>query len=842
MIDRAEIFWSRVRRLVSRHSWTARILGAKPVVGHADEPGLVLIQVDGLGEAVLRRALAEGKMPFLRHLVEDEGYGVHRLYSGVPSNTPAFQAELFWGVPGVVPGFGFRDPETGRAVWMTQRGTAARVEEQLAAEHEGLLRGGSAWSDIYSGGAAEPRFCSSTAGVSDLLRELSPGRLVGLLVWHGWSVVRVLANIVAETGLALWDFARGAIAGRDLAAEFRFIGERVGVTAVLREIITAGACVDADRGLPIVHLNYLGYDEHAHRRGPDSGFALWALQGIDASIRRVWLAAHRSRHRDYQVWIYSDHGQETVTAYRPRYGETIEVAARRAWDAWKAGREAQPRPENPAAGASERFVRAERRGHRTAAMREELPDWMRRWKERPGEEPAPVAEEGEPFVLERGPIGFMYLPEGERDFETRRAVAARVAREGRSPTVLVATEDGGAIAFPDDGGEIRLPGEEEALLGPDHPHREAVVQDLLRLVHHELSGELVLLSWHPARPMSFNVVNGAHGGPGPRETTAFLVTPPETNESVPRHRLRASGLRELARDVLDPTRANLRRHRMRAVSGTSDRLLRIATYNVHGCRGMDGRYSVERIARTLARLAPDVVCLQELDLQRARSGGLDQGREIAQRLETDYFSHAVREADDGLFGNAVLSTLPVRLVAAGPLPALDTRLDLEPRGVLWVEIDLDGIPVQVFNTHLSILSRERRLQVQELLSERWLGHPDCTGPVILLGDFNAATDSWCSHRLAERVPNIVDQEIELPGPRSPIRPTWSGRLPVRRIDHVFASEHFRVRRVDAPRNRLTRVASDHLPLVVDLSIDSSSLVPQSGVSRRNWSETSESRT
>ena len=44
--------------------------------------------------------------------------------------------------------------------------------------------------------------------------------------------------------------------------------------------------------------------------------------------------------------------------------------------------------------------------------------------------------------------------------------------------------------------------------------------------------------------------------------------------------------------------------------------------------------------------------------------------------------------------------------------------------------------------------------MQELLSERWLGHPDCTGPVILLGDFNAATDSWCSHRLAERVPNM----------------------------------------------------------------------------------------
>src|SRR5262245_63455465 len=92
MIDRLEIFAAKLRYLVSRNRWSARLLGAPAFVGHADEPGLILIQVDGLGERVLRRALAEGRMPFLRHLVEEEGHAVYPLYAGLPSNTPGFQA------------------------------------------------------------------------------------------------------------------------------------------------------------------------------------------------------------------------------------------------------------------------------------------------------------------------------------------------------------------------------------------------------------------------------------------------------------------------------------------------------------------------------------------------------------------------------------------------------------------------------------------------------------------------------------------------------------------------------------------------------------------------------
>ncbi len=813
MIDRFEILAARLRRLLSRNRWSAHLLGVPPVESHADEPGLVMIQVDGLGRAVLDRALREGRMPFLRHLVEDEGHVIHDIYAGVPSNTPAFQAELFYGVRGAVPGFGFIDRELGREVAMTHQPAAAAVEARLAARGTGLLANGSSWSNIYTGGAAEAHFCIATAGLDRFLRALHPLRLAGLVASHFWSVVRVLANLAAETVLALWDFARGAIAGRNLRAELRFVPERVVVSAVLREIVTAGACVDAERGVPIVHLNLLGYDEHAHRRGPDSRFALWALRGIDRTIRRIWLAAHRSRNRDYQVWIYSDHGQERVRPWSVAHGEDAGEAVRRVFAEVRRGEGEEPVAPGPPAAAPPRRARPTPLGGRTGrpgAVREELPSWWAPGRTPAGAEPPPRPAPRDDFhVLHRGPIGFAYLP-SSFDRERLPALAAAVARRGGIPMVLVAEGRGRVCAYTADGRELRLPGDEDAVFGPGHPYRTWALEDTLRMVAHPDAGELVLWSWSPEGPWSFKLENGAHGGPGARETGAMLVVPPETAAHVPSGALRAVDLRDLAFGALDPHRSRLPASRASAGSASRE-ALRLMTYNVHACRGMDGRFSVERIARVIARARPDVVCLQELDQERRRSGHVDQVHEIAGRLAKSYRFHAVSEADDGRFGNAVLSSRPLRLVEHGALPALGTRLRLEPRGVLWVEVEVGDVRLQVLNTHLSILDRERRIQVEGLVE--WVGRARSAGPLVLVGDMNATRDSSVGRRLASVLGDVVEPHALARTVR-----TWSGRLPLLRIDHVFATPDVRARHVTIPRRRLERAASDHLPVVVDLEI------------------------
>src|SRR5947208_12967925 len=99
---------------MSRSEWTARVLHVSGSAKAAGECGLVIVQIDGLSRQALTHAIEEGDMPVLERLVNDEGYRLRSLYSGLPSSTPAAQAELFYGVPLAVPAYEFVDRRAGR--------------------------------------------------------------------------------------------------------------------------------------------------------------------------------------------------------------------------------------------------------------------------------------------------------------------------------------------------------------------------------------------------------------------------------------------------------------------------------------------------------------------------------------------------------------------------------------------------------------------------------------------------------------------------------------------------------------------------------------------------------
>ncbi len=240
---------------------------------------------------------------------------------------------------------------------------------------------------------------------------------------------------------------------------------------------------------------------------------------------------------------------------------------------------------------------------------------------------------------------------------------------------------------------------------------------------------------------------------------------------------------------------------------------RILTYNVHRCVGTDRRLDVGRIADVIASLEPDVVALQELDVGRARTGGVDQAHEIARRLDMAFHFHAAMTVEEELYGDAILTRCPERLIQVGPLPGYPRVPGLEPPGALWLAVEIGGQEVQVINTHLGLVPREQQIQAAFLAGPAWLGHPHRTGPTILLGDFNATASSVVYRTLASR----------LAGARAlaPVRrptSTFPSALPVLRIDHLFVSPEIEVRDVSAPFMPLTRLASDHLPLVMDFAV------------------------
>jgi endonuclease/exonuclease/phosphatase family metal-dependent hydrolase len=362
-------------------------------------------------------------------------------------------------------------------------------------------------------------------------------------------------------------------------------------------------------------------------------------------------------------------------------------------------------------------------------------------------------------------------------------------------------------------GVFNLPTDAPKILGANHPFLEEVAQDLVSLCHHPDAGELVISGWRTDKtPISFPIENGAHAGPGPEETRAFALIP----EDVPvvqasRNYLRPLDLREGALAILGRSpEPILRRSRRR---GSHTETLRIMTYNVHSCIGMDGKFSPGRIARVIALYEPDIVALQELDVGRLRTGEIDQAHVIAHELEMDYHFHPAFRLEEEKYGDAVLTHHSMRLVQAQGLPSLPNRPDLEPRGALWVAVIVNGCEIQLINTHLGLSYRERLLHADTLLGPEWLGHPECRAPAILCGDFNAMPGSTVYRRISGP---LHDAQMLLDS-HQPQR-TWFGRYPVSRIDHVFVSDKITVLGVKVPRTELTCMASDHLPLIVDVAI------------------------
>ncbi|MEA3274639.1 MAG: endonuclease/exonuclease/phosphatase family protein [Pseudomonadota bacterium] len=796
MIGRVEVFLRRLRRGLSRSEWLATLLRLPRSEAPPTAPGLVMIQIDGLSHTQLDRALERGEMPFLRRLIAREHYRLHRIYAGVPAATAAFQGELFYGVKGAVAGFSFRDSSSGRLVRMIDPAAAAAVERALD-EHgdEALLKDGSCYVDNYTGGAAEPHFCPSASGWGPALRRANPLLVTLLLLSNAYSFLRLGALLAVESVLAIVDCARGLFAREDLVQELKFVPTRVAVSILLRELATIGAKIDIARGLPIIHINFLGYDEQAHRRGPSSLFAHWTLKGIDDAIARLWRAAHRSVHRNYDLWVYSDHGQQEVEPYLSLHGRSIEAAVSAVLAA--AGVSAAPVPTTTPHGVQTQRVRqlGGKRIQRLFAVSSAPPD-----------EP----DRGHATTTGTGPISFVYCAQALEP-AVRDRVAHALVSNANIPAVLIADGPGRARAW-SDAGVFELPRQGAGVLGADHPFLEEASRDLVALCHHPDAGDFVLCGWRSGTTAcSFAIENGAHGGAGAEETRAFALLPGDAPvPAAARDYLRAADLRQAALHLLsrvETTRTVAPRRR------TGQGTLRVMTYNVHSCIGMDGKLSPERIARLISRYAPDVVALQELDVGRARTEGMDQAHLIARYLEMDFHFHPALHIEEERYGDAILTHLPMRLVKAGPLPGLADRPGLEPRGALWVAIDVQGTELQVLNTHLGLLPRERRTQVEALLGPEWLGHPDCRRPVVLCGDFNALPASKVCRRLRTR---LNDAQIELDSHRP--RSTFFGRFPVARIDHVFVDLGLETVDIEVPDSELVRVASDHLPLIVELGI------------------------
>jgi endonuclease/exonuclease/phosphatase family metal-dependent hydrolase len=240
------------------------------------------------------------------------------------------------------------------------------------------------------------------------------------------------------------------------------------------------------------------------------------------------------------------------------------------------------------------------------------------------------------------------------------------------------------------------------------------------------------------------------------------------------------------------------------VTDTHWRTVRVATYNIHRSRGLDGRTNPKRIAEVIRAIDADVIALQEVVGAGPHSQG--HAEEIGALTGMGWVMAPTRHLRGCLFGNVVLSRHPVTHHAQYDL----SWKTCEPRCCQRVDIAFGHDTLHLYNVHLGTAFLERRHQAGRLtaiLHDRRVGVPK-----IVLGDFNEWMKGLATSVLTERLQSI-DLRTHLKRRR-----TYPGVFPVLHLDHIYYEGKVEVDKVDLPRTRLALMASDHLPLVADLRV------------------------
>jgi endonuclease/exonuclease/phosphatase family metal-dependent hydrolase len=244
--------------------------------------------------------------------------------------------------------------------------------------------------------------------------------------------------------------------------------------------------------------------------------------------------------------------------------------------------------------------------------------------------------------------------------------------------------------------------------------------------------------------------------------------------------------------------------------------LRVVSYNIHRAIGLDRRFRPERIVRILDHHAPDLLLLQEVDDGAPRSGRLDLARELARELGYPHVAvgHNVW-LRRGRYGNATLSRFPITRQRNIDL-TIDSR---KRRGCqhtqIVVEDERGGRHLDVFNLHLGLSARERAQQIGRLVHTREFSALDHEAACLVGGDFN----DWRSllHPVFTEIFRFTCATERRTG-RNGRLPTYPSLSPTGGLDRIYYRGPLRMVAARCCRLRVSRIASDHLPVVVDFDL------------------------
>jgi uncharacterized membrane protein YvlD (DUF360 family) len=517
--DDEQLFDQRTARRAKRHR-----KGEEP----DSRPGVVLLQIDGLGIDVLRRSLGAGDVPNLSKWIRTGTHHVVPWHTEWSSQTGVSQAGLLLGSTDNMPAFRWYDKASGETFVSNHPESAAAIESTHQVG-EGLLGSdGSSYGNLYTGGAERAILTMSVVGRR---KEGRIGAGYGPYFAHPHNVIRTFFSVVLD----VYRERREASAQKRRDVQPRvhrgwsYALLRSFTTVIMRDVCVSGVIGDMAEGRRAIYFDFLGYDEVAHHSGIERHDSLAVLRDIDRQIGRID-RARAWAGRPYEIVVLSDHGQTQGATFKNRYDETLEAVVRR-----NCGLDSE--------ATEEEEVQTEARGYLDGALADVGSDSKAKrvaqsaQKRLRTEEPetAVPAHQPDPIVMASGNLGLVYFP----DMAGR---ATRAELESRHPGLIdtlvqhpgvgfVLVSDGaeGSLVLGQDGvlhlGTGAVDGEDPLeLFGP-------LARTLVeRADGFESVGDLMINSLYDPQTdevAAFEELVGSHGGMGGPQTRAFLLVPSE---------------------------------------------------------------------------------------------------------------------------------------------------------------------------------------------------------------------------------------------------------------------------------------------------------------------------
>jgi hypothetical protein len=501
-------------------------LGRAPVAGRRR---LLVVQIDGLSRSVLQRGLDEGRMPFLRRLLDRGGCRLHPMSVGLPTSTPAFQMSAMYGVTPDIPGFHYHDKRRGSDVYFPRTGDAAHVEATQAAGRLGIVTGGSTYGCVFTGGAL-----NNLLTFTMLKRPSAPGllRALSASVVLAWVFVKSLAISIVQITRALLGFVADPVGA---PRGWKLLALKIGVSVWIRELFTLSTARDLYAGTPSVYVNYLDYDIFAHAWGPRHRRALRSLRAIDHSLRVLWRVSRRVPEHRYDIYLLADHGQAHCRPYQTlNGGRRVERLLFEEFLHPAGAHEVAPgRPEGRRLASGIKAMRSRRVPgvvQRFINYLEHDFPWLLG-------EVREARQEGGVRVIAAGPNAFVYLLDDPAPLDLARiearfpGLAEGLSRSRGIGFVLARSTDGPVCYW-----RGKRYGLAELGSGPfaGRADLDLVVAGIRDLMAMPSAGDLVLYGLEaPEGHVSFISETGAHAGPTEDEMQTFIVTPPGVTLSTP---------------------------------------------------------------------------------------------------------------------------------------------------------------------------------------------------------------------------------------------------------------------------------------------------------------------